>query len=95
MDSKLPPQPPFQAHDVEIAGETVTVYSHNIISCIKALYGDATFTPHLIFRPERHFEILGNRRHQLYHDMYTSDWWWEEQVRTFIICSVLLADNKI
>ena len=92
MDSKLPPHPPFQAHNVEIVGETVTVYSCNVISCIKALYGDAAFVLHLIFRPKHHFEISGNQRHQLYHDMYTSDWWWEVQVRTFIICSVLLAD---
>ncbi|KAF8715292.1 hypothetical protein AX14_012641 [Amanita brunnescens Koide BX004] len=79
FDSKLPRRPPFQSHSIEIAGETVMVYTRNIISCIKALYGDAAFAPHLIFRPERHYEKFGTRRCRLYHDMHTADWWWEIQ----------------
>ena len=86
LDSKLPCRPPFQSRDIEIAGETVTVYARNIISCIKALYGDAAFAPHLIFRPERHYEKFGTRRHRLYHDMHTGNWWWEIQVCTIFIC---------
>ena len=88
MDSKLPPRPPFQAHDIEIVGETVTVHCWDIISSIRALYGDASFALHLIFRPEHHYEILGNgHHHRLYHDMYTGDWWWEVQVHTLVIYS--------
>ena len=63
MDHKLPRQPPFKSLDVEIVGETVTVHVRNIISCIKVLYGDAAFAPHLIFRPECHYEILGDHCH--------------------------------
>ena len=80
MDYKLPRRPHFESYDIKMAGETVTVYARNIISCIKALYGDATFAPHLIFQPEHHYEILGDQRHRVYHDMHTGDWWWEVQV---------------
>ena len=83
---KLPRRPPFQSHHVEIAGETVTVFTRNIISSIKALYGDTAFATHLIFRPERHYEVSGDRRRRLYHDMHTGDWWWEAQVRAMFIC---------
>lgn len=80
MDYHLPHRPPFESLDVKIGGDTVTVHVCNIISCIKALYGDAAFAPHLIFQPECHYEILGNQHCQLYHDMHTGDWWWEVQV---------------
>ena len=56
------------------------VYTCNIISCIEALYGDAAFTSHLIFRPKHHYEVSGTQRNRLYHDMHTGDWWWQVQV---------------
>ena len=76
----LPHRPLFRCKEIEIAGGIVTVYSRNIISCIRALYGDPAFAPHLIFKPERHYERSNNQRHRLYHDMHTGDWWWEAQV---------------
>lgn len=64
----------------------MTVFTQNIISSIKALYGDAAFAAHLIFRPECHYEVSGDWCHRLYHDMHTSDWWWEAQVCAMFIC---------
>ena len=85
---KLPRRPPFQSHHIEIAGETVTVFTRDIISCIKALYGDAAFAEHLIFRPEHHYEVSGTWCRRLYHDMHTSDWWWEVQVCAMVFCHI-------
>ena len=64
----------------------MTVFTRNIISSIKALYGDAAFAAHLIFRPEHHYEVSGDQCCRLYHNMHTGDWWWEAQVHAMFIC---------
>ena len=59
--------------------EKVKSLAHNI-------YGDASFAPHLIFRPEHHYQKYdGQRHHCLYHDMHTGNWWWEVQVCTNVV----------
>jgi hypothetical protein len=79
IDTQLPCRPRFRPHDVTIGGETVTMYSRNIIECIKALYSSPEFAPFMKYRPERHYDkVNGHERH--YHDMHTGDWWWEMQV---------------
>jgi hypothetical protein len=79
IDAQLPRRPRFHRQDVTIGGETMAMYSRNVIECIKALYGSAEFAPHMIYRPERHYDPEnGHERH--YHDMHTGDWWWEMQV---------------
>src|SRR6266704_6203508 len=96
IDTQLPCRPRFQHQDVMIGGETVTVYSCNVIECIKALYGSAEFASHIIFRPERHYD-QGNRDERHYHDMHTGDWWWEMQVgihRCVSKTSKLIACNR-
>jgi hypothetical protein len=79
IDTQLPHRPRFHRQDVSIGGETVTMYSRNVIECISALYGSAEFASHIIFRPERHYD-RGNGHERHYHDMHTGDWWWEMQV---------------
>jgi hypothetical protein len=54
------------------------MYSRNLLECIKALYSDADFAAHLLFKPERHY--THDRKHRVYHDMYTGEWWWHVQV---------------
>jgi hypothetical protein len=79
IDKEIPRPPRFHCQDIAIGGETVTMYSRDIIECIKALYGSAEFAPHMIYKPERHYgRANGDERH--YHDMHTGDWWWEMQV---------------
>ena len=75
----MPPRPQFHRRDVMIGGETFSMYSRDIVECIKALYGDARFAHCMKYRPERHFKE-GQPRERIYHDMYTGDWWWELQV---------------
>ena len=77
---QIPHRPRFHRQDVTIRGETVAMYSRNIIECVKALFGSADLAPHMIYRPERHYD-LENGRERHYHDMHTGDWWWEMQVR--------------
>src|ERR1700760_3556028 len=85
VDTQLPPhRPRFQPQDVTIGGETVTMYSRDVIECIKALYGSAEFAPYMKYRPERHYgKDHGHERY--YHDMHTGEWWWEMQVRIDIL----------
>ena len=79
IDTHLPGRPRFHRQDVEIAGETVAMYSRNVVECIKALYSSSKFAEHMVFRPERHYDSdNGHQRH--YHDLHTGDWWWQMQV---------------
>ena len=57
----------------------MTLYSRNVIECIKALYGDAEFSKHLVFKPERHYKSA-DKKQRIYHELHTGDWWWEVQV---------------
>jgi hypothetical protein len=79
IDTQLPGRPRFRREDVMIGGEMVSMYSRNVIECVKALYGSAEFAPHMIHRPERHYD-RSNGRDRQYHDMHSGDWWWEMQV---------------
>ena len=56
IDTRLPHRPRFQRQDIEVAGQTMSMYSRNIIECIRALYSDTKFSEHLVFRPERHYD---------------------------------------
>jgi hypothetical protein len=79
IDMQIPHRPRFHRQDVTIGGETMSMYACNVIKCVKALFGSAEFVPHMIYRPERHYD-LENGRERHYHDMHTGDWWWEMQV---------------
>lgn len=87
IDEELPGMPRFQRHDLKIGGETVTMYSRDVVQCLHALYGDPEFTSHLIHKPERHYKRLGQQQVRVFHDMHTGSWWWGVQVRpsTYIL----------
>ncbi|KAM6497272.1 hypothetical protein JOM56_007745 [Amanita muscaria] len=72
-------RPCFKRFDIQLGGETVSMYSRDILYCIQALYGDPDFTSQLIFRPERQYKRSGDHWHRVFHDMHTGDWWWEVQ----------------
>jgi hypothetical protein len=79
IDCELPGRPRFRREDVVVGGETFSMYSRNVLECIKALYGDADFAKHLRFKPERHYKY-NDRSQRVYHDMFTGEWWWQVQV---------------
>ena len=39
-----------------MGGEVFEMYGHNIIDCIKHLFGDLEFKLHLLLIPEHHYE---------------------------------------
>lgn len=63
-----------------MAGEAFEVYYCNILSCIKALFGDPEFTPDLLLAPECHYTDKDQKVH-VYFEMNTGRWWWKVQVR--------------
>ncbi|KAM6493733.1 hypothetical protein JOM56_010094 [Amanita muscaria] len=75
----LPGRPTFHHQRITVSGETVSLYSRDIIECISTLYGDPKFVHHLINRPERQYKKEGDHRTRVFHDMHTGDWWWEMQ----------------
>ncbi|KAF8337856.1 hypothetical protein F5887DRAFT_1077979 [Amanita rubescens] len=79
IDTQLPGRPKFQRDEISILGESVTLYSRNVVECIKALYGDAEFASHLVFSPERHYTAR-DKSQRIYHELHTGEWWWEAQI---------------
>ena len=55
IDATLPEIPKFERQTVVIGGEGFKMYSRNVIDCIRHLFGDPEFVPHLHLAPERHF----------------------------------------
>ncbi|PIL37660.1 hypothetical protein GSI_01354 [Ganoderma sinense ZZ0214-1] len=47
--------PLFERHEIVVAGEAFKVYYCDILSCIKALFGDPEFISDLLLAPERHY----------------------------------------
>ncbi|KAK7680166.1 hypothetical protein QCA50_016675 [Cerrena zonata] len=79
IDAHLPSNwPSFSCHPVILDGERFEVFYCDVIECIKALFGNALFDPHLIFVPEFHF-TNDSKDSQVYHDMHTARWWWYTQ----------------
>ncbi|KAI0055803.1 hypothetical protein BV25DRAFT_1815128 [Artomyces pyxidatus] len=79
IDKKLPGRPKFKREQVEVAGESYPVYYRDPMECIKALYGDPEFAPHLVYAPERHY-VDDDQTIRLYGEMHTGKWWWRVQV---------------
>ncbi|KAL1680947.1 hypothetical protein EV122DRAFT_206846 [Schizophyllum commune] len=78
IDKHLPGRPPFERHEVSVAGQIFDVYYRDILACVRALLGDVDFCPVLMFCPERHY-MDETRQQRLYHDMNTGKWWWDTQ----------------
>lgn len=72
-------RPKFKREDIVIAGETFEVYHRDVLECVRTLFGDPEFTPHLVFKPERHYADE-DRTVRMYSDMHTGKWWWATQV---------------
>lgn len=89
----LPSRPKFKREQIMIAGESFDVYFRDVLECVRALYGDPEFTPHLIFTPERHYADE-DKTLRCYSDMHTGKWWWSTQVYIFCYSRCMLAYNK-
>src|ERR1700731_903045 len=75
----LPGRPQFKRNEIQVAGEIFEVYYHDIIECIKSLYGDPEFSGQMAFMPEQHHINQGEVLLRLYHEMHTGKWWWQTQ----------------
>ena len=82
IDKMLPGRPHFEWHELIIGNEVCEVYFWDVIECIKALFNNPSFTPYLVFAPEKHYTDETKTKH-MYHDMHTGRWWWSTQVRDF------------
>ncbi|KAI0040234.1 hypothetical protein FA95DRAFT_1503142 [Auriscalpium vulgare] len=78
VDRMLPARPAFHRDEITVAGETFEFYHRDPIECIRALYGDPEFAPHLAFTPEKRFSDE-NRHNRVYSQMNTGKWWWRVQ----------------
>jgi len=85
IDYELPGHLEFKRDQIVIADEVFDVYYHDIIKCIKVLFGDPNFADFLVFMPERHYADE-DKSIRLYHEMHTGEWWWNCQV-----CIVLIS----
>ena len=79
IDNALPGRPSFQCCEVFIGGETLEFYHHDLLNCIRSIYGDPEFAQDLVVCPERHYTDQG-RTERIYNEMHTGDWWWAVQV---------------
>ncbi|KAI0635789.1 hypothetical protein C8Q77DRAFT_1052098 [Trametes polyzona] len=71
-------RPRFIRREIVVADEAFDVFYRDIISCVRALFGDPEFTSLLVFTPERHYADV-DRTHRVYFDMHTGKWWWRQQ----------------
>jgi hypothetical protein len=79
IDRQLPCRRPcFKHEEIIVADEAFDVYSRDIMECVKALYSDPEFSPHLNYAPERHYADA-DKTIQMYHDIHTGKWWWSTQ----------------
>ncbi|KAG2337294.1 hypothetical protein BDR05DRAFT_978558 [Suillus weaverae] len=99
IDNELPGHPEFKCEQIIIADQAFNIYYHDIIECIKVLFGDLNFAQYLVFVPERHYADEDKTVH-LYHDMHTGKWWWncqkkldEEHPGTTVIPVIISSDK--
>jgi hypothetical protein len=81
IDSRLPQIPMFERQSVNMGGEAFEMHSRNVIDCIRYLFGDPEFAPHLLLVPERHFTDA-SKTNKVMHEMNSCRWWCNTQVRT-------------
>jgi hypothetical protein len=75
----LPSRPKFRRKELLVGDEVLEMYHRDVLECVRALYGDPEFAPHLIFKPERHY-MDEDQTKRAYSDVHTGKWWWETQV---------------
>ena len=79
----LPGRPPFVCHSFVLGGETLELYTQDVLSCIRSIFGDPAFARDLIIAPEWHY-VDHERTERVYSEMHTGDWWWAVQVHKLI-----------
>ena len=79
INIKLPGCPQFKCHEIVQSGESVELFSQDIIECLHALWGDPEFSEELILEPEQLYADE-DMTIQIYHKMNTGKWWWDTQV---------------
>ncbi|KAG1833790.1 hypothetical protein EV424DRAFT_1502683 [Suillus variegatus] len=88
IDRQLPcKRPRFKHEEIIVADEAFDVYSRDVMECVKALYSDPEFSPHLNYAPERHYADA-DKTIRMYHDIHTGKWWWSTQA-TWILLAYL------
>ena len=70
------------------SGKVLEFYSHDIIKCLRALWGNPDFADDLILEPEQLYADKDMTIH-IYHDMNTGRWWWDMQVCIQVITFLL------
>jgi hypothetical protein len=71
--------PKFRQDEVTVDGETFEFFHRNVLECVVEIYGCHDLTPHLKFKPKRHY-VDEDMTIWIYGDMHTGKWWWEVQV---------------
>ena len=98
MNSKIDrlpgPHSKFHPSKVMVDGETFEFFHHNIITCITKIYVRHDLTPHLKFKPERHYTDT-DMTVRVYGDIHTGKWWWEIQVRVNLCRVFIFTANSI
>ena len=56
--------------------ESGTLWTRNLLQCIRFLLGHLPFGEDMVYGPMRIFDTSGRR---IYNEIYTADWWWETQ----------------
>jgi len=79
IDNELPSEIPFKRQQIEVNGKIFDMHYRDIISCIKTLYGNPEFLPHMVYAPKRHYTDE-DMTVQMYGKMNTGKWWWHVQV---------------
>ena len=79
IDNHLPSRPRFVHREIVVGGQAFDVYFHDVLECIRALYGNPEFARTLIVAPEQHYIDEAKTKH-LYHELHTRNWWWSRQV---------------
>ncbi|KAI9432659.1 hypothetical protein H4582DRAFT_2083048 [Lactarius indigo] len=55
IDKALPGHPSFRCEDLVIGGEDLQFHYHDVVLCIRTLFGNPEFAHELVFAPERHY----------------------------------------
>ncbi|KAI0062603.1 hypothetical protein BV25DRAFT_1803728 [Artomyces pyxidatus] len=79
IDNLLPERPRFRRQRIAVHGRTFEFWHRDPLACIKALYADPAFAPHMAFAPQRHYED-DDQTIRVYNEMHTGKWWWRTQL---------------
>ncbi|KAI0074312.1 hypothetical protein K474DRAFT_1716561 [Panus rudis PR-1116 ss-1] len=71
-------RPRFKVKEIELGDEIYEVYFRDALECVRALFGEPEFAPHVITKPGR-FYADANRTQRVHWDMFTGKWWWAMQ----------------